>query len=464
VGYRYDAVGNREQLIYPAGQVVTYTYDAMSQLIKIQDWDGGETVYAYDGAGRILTTTLPNGITTTHIYDDAGRLVDIAHWDASGRLLVWFNYRLDGVGNRIRVAEHTTCLIYMPVTMRNYSSGGGEGAGAPPGTEGGPFASPLPTPSGGGTFVSPLPTPAPKRPSGDSSAPLESDLLLPDLTLLLVGALAAAGVIQRWKGRRWATPALVVSLTLAAAGTGAILFNGDVSSAAPRSPTVALPPASDPLEVNPVNARSMFYPVPYWRNQIISYEYDKLGRLVEADYFSGEIFEYEYDAVGNRKTYTATIDEATTVTTYTYDLANRLTSVGNVVYDWDDRGNLVSDGTFTYTYNAAGRMVQAESVTVTLVYTYNANGLRVAQSVDGNVTSFVWDWVSGIPEMLSDGDNLYLVAYETLGQWNGATWAYYLPDALGSIRQSTDAAGSVTSAREQPKAQTPRVGSEAAEP
>lgn len=57
----------------------------------------------------------------------------------------------------------------------------------------------------------------------------------------------------------------------------------------------------------------------------------------------------------------------------------------------------------------------------------------MAQSVDGDVTSFVWDWVSGIPEMLSDGDNLYLVSHETLGQWDGAVWAHYLSDALGSI-------------------------------
>ena len=108
----------------------------------------------------------------------------------------------------------------------------------------------------------------------------------------------------------------------------------------------------------------------------------------------------------------------------------------------------VSDGTFTYTYNSAGRMVQAQSVTVTLVYTYNAQGLRVAQSVDGVETPFVWDWASGVPEMLSDGDNLYLVGHETLGQWDGSEWVYYLPDALGSIRQETDGTGDVTDSRE----------------
>ncbi len=144
--------------------------------------------------------------------------------------------------------------------------------------------------------------------------------------------------------------------------------------------------------------------------------------------------------------------DESTVTTYTYDSANRLLVSGSagrlVSYTWDERGNLVSDGTFTYAYDAAGRMVQAESVTVTLVYTYNAQGLRVAQSVNGTETPFVWDWASGLPEMLSDGNDLYLVGHDTLGQWDGATWDYYLPDGLGSIRQKTDAAGTVTSSRE----------------
>jgi hypothetical protein len=81
------------------------------------------------------------------------------------------------------------------------------------------------------------------------------------------------------------------------------------------------------------------------------------------------------------------------------------------------------------------------------VYTYNVNGLRVAQSVDGDVTNFAWDWASGIPEMLSDGNNLYLVSYDTVGYWDGNDWAYYLPDALGSIRQTTDDTGAVTGSR-----------------
>ena len=43
---------------------------------------------------------------------------------------------------------------------------------------------------------------------------------------------------------------------------------------------------------------------------------------------------------------------------------------------------------------------------------------------------------------------LYLVGHETLGRWDGDTWAYYLPDALGSVRQEVDGAGAVVAARE----------------
>lgn len=64
------------------------------------------------------------------------------------------------------------------------------------------------------------------------------------------------------------------------------------------------------------------------------------------------------------------------------------------------------------------------------------------------MTTLAWDWASGIPEMLSDGDNLYLVGHDTLARWDGSEWAYHLPDALGSVRQVVDGAGSVVGSRE----------------
>jgi YD repeat-containing protein len=189
----------------------------------------------------------------------------------------------------------------------------------------------------------------------------------------------------------------------------------------------------------------------------ISYIYDALYRLTAADYSTGEAYAYQYDPVGNRTAYTLTTPlDGTAVTAYTYDAANRLqvaVSPGHsVTYTWDNRGNLLADGTFTYTYSAAGRMVQAQNLTATLVYTYNADGLRVAQAQSvasvQSVATFTWDWATGVPELLSDGESLYLIGYDTLGWQREDDWTFVLPDALGSVRQETDAAGTVTAVRE----------------
>ena len=87
-----------------------------------------------------------------------------------------------------------------------------------------------------------------------------------------------------------------------------------------------------------------------------------------------------------------------------------------ILSERSERLYLASDATFTYTYNGAGRLVRVEGVTLTVVHTYNANGLRVAQSVDGGVITFAWDWASGVPELLAMTEcttpelTLYLVA------------------------------------------------------
>jgi len=102
----------------------------------------------------------------------------------------------------------------------------------------------------------------------------------------------------------------------------------------------------------------------------------------------------------------------------------------------------------------------AQNLTATLVYTYNADGLRVARSQSvasvESVDTFTWDWATGVPELLSDGESLYLIGYDTLGWQTGDElapseaegWTFVLPDALGSVRQQANITGTVTAARE----------------
>lgn len=114
VGYRYDRVGNRTQLIYPDMRAVIYTYDEDNRLIHVDDWEEGITSYEYDAAGRLITTTLPNGVQTVNSYDTANRLIRLHHLEAeSAYLLADYQYELDGVGNRLVTTE----TLRLPTTF-----------------------------------------------------------------------------------------------------------------------------------------------------------------------------------------------------------------------------------------------------------------------------------------------------------------------------------------------------------
>jgi RHS repeat-associated protein len=90
-------------------------------------------------------------------------------------------------------------------------------------------------------------------------------------------------------------------------------------------------------------------------------------------------------------------------------------------------------------------MVQAESVTTTLVYTYTADGLRVAQSVDGDVTTFAWDLAAPLAQVLATSDSvLNVYGLTRIGEERNGKWSYLLGDELGSVRQWADDGGYVT--------------------
>jgi YD repeat-containing protein len=146
----------------------------------------------------------------------------------------------------------------------------------------------------------------------------------------------------------------------------------------------------------------------------------------------GACYQYKYDPVGNRTAMTTTAAPQTAgVTTYAYDAANRLTSVGGQTYTWDNAGRLTNNGRFTYAYSSAGllRTTRAQGITATQVYTYNGDGLLMAR----NTSKYVWDQAADLPQMLSDGRVLYVPG---VGQWDGKDWTYELPDGLGSLALS----------------------------
>lgn len=62
---------------------------------------------------------------------------------------------------------------------------------------------------------------------------------------------------------------------------------------------------------------------------------------------------------------------------------NRITKVGNANTSYDAAGDLTSDGTNTYGWDAEGRLISVTSGTATLAMTFNALGQRVYRAPTG---------------------------------------------------------------------------------
>ena len=77
-------------------------------------------------------------------------------------------------------------------------------------------------------------------------------------------------------------------------------------------------------------------------------------------------------------------------------------------------------------------------------YQYNGLGDRLSQTVNAQTTNYTLDLNAGLTQVLNDGTNSYLYGNGRIAQTAGATTEYFLGDALGSVRQLTDAQGEIT--------------------
>jgi RHS repeat-associated protein len=139
---------------------------------------------------------------------------------------------------------------------------------------------------------------------------------------------------------------------------------------------------------------------------------------------------------------------------YTANALNQYTAVGAVTPTYNGNGNLTSDGTFTFAYNAENRLVQASGAGNPTSYTYDAQGRRKTKTVNFVVTALV-----------TDADNREVLEYDgptgairrwyayglgsndVLSQMNVAanTRATFLPDIQGSVIASVDStSGAIT--------------------
>ena len=181
-----------------------------------------------------------------------------------------------------------------------------------------------------------------------------------------------------------------------------------------------------------------------------TYGYDVLDRLTSALSGSTPAVSrgYGYDAIGNRTT--STVGAAST--TYAYPAtSHRLQSLSGATtrsYGYDGTGNPTQIDAAVHGYNLANRLTSVSS-TSSASYAINALGQRVAKTVDGVTTRYVYDEQGRlIGEYQADGtliqetvwlDDLPIATLRPAGNGTPTPVAVYYvhADHLGSPRAIT---------------------------
>ncbi|HEX2269002.1 MAG TPA: hypothetical protein VHH35_05690, partial [Pyrinomonadaceae bacterium] len=129
------------------------------------------------------------------------------------------------------------------------------------------------------------------------------------------------------------------------------------------------------------------------KNQITTFTYDQLDRLTQITYADSSTTTYTYDSV-NRLT--QIVDSVAGAITYGYDNLDRLTSKttpqGSITYTYDDAGRMTSmtvtgQPTVNYTYDNNDRLTQITQGTATVTIAYDDIGRRTSLTLPNNVVT-----------------------------------------------------------------------------
>jgi RHS repeat-associated protein len=180
-----------------------------------------------------------------------------------------------------------------------------------------------------------------------------------------------------------------------------------------------------------------------------SYDYDSMGRLVRAkqqlrNQTKPTEFTYAYDRFQNLLRYECDDTSTAIVQQRTYDIANQCTSSWQLEegktstplpqLKYDVYGNLLSDASWTYAWDAEGRLTRMESQSATaptqIDFAYDWLGRRVEKAVrvrQGDIWSlqssvrFVYDGWKPVAEFGADGSLLksFVWGLDTTGRLDG---------------------------------------------
>jgi RHS repeat-associated protein len=442
VQYTYDAVGNMVSMTDANGHKTEYIYDQLNRPISVIDPLGYSTSNTYDATGNIVSLTDANEKTTSYTYDGLNRLTQITYPDGQK-----VSYGYDAIGNRLTMASSlgTTSYEYDKLNrLLSVLNPDGQKVGYTYDAVGNRIK--LTYPDGKMTSYS------------------------YDIINRLIGA-------TDWEGHTtsyaYDANGNLISMSYPNGMKTEYSYDGDdrlvklinknetrvISSFEYTLDSVGNRLRVDEQFLGRFESEDMEFEGA--QPLTTTYEYDNLYRLTKVNYPFNRSTGYSYDSMGNRISMITTINGTDSTIDYTYDAADRLLQSGNIIYSYDNNGNLIekrenAGQVMSYSYDGANRLKSISTLYGTqrdlYNFGYDGDGSRISKTIihgkSEQTTEYVLDVNSVLPQVLTESNNKD-TAYYTYGT-DLISMAdpkrgefYYHQDGLGSVRSLSDSKESV---------------------
>jgi RHS repeat-associated protein len=414
-----DAAGRLLKVVRPGGATTQFGYNVFDQLASVVD-SAGETSLSYDPNANLLTLTDARGKTTTWTYDEMDRAdtrtdslgrSETFTYDEHGNLNTWTDRK-----------DQVTTYEYDALDRQTFI--GFATTGAPPAYE----STIQMTYDAGDRRLTLV---------DSASGTLERTYDLLDRLTEESGPEGGIAYSYDGAGRR---------TTMTVAGQPSVSY---VYDNADRLTTVARDTVSVLLEYDEGDRRtSLRLP----NNILTEYVYDHDSRLTMISYSRGLMslgtLAYGFDEDGRVTTVGGSLGRTElppVVASATYDNANQVTTFGGVSFTYDPNGNLTSDGTRTYSWNARDQLVGLTGP-VSGSFAYDSMNRRRSKTISGVTTQFLYDEINPVQEV-SGGTTTNVLAGLGVDEYHARFGSggdrFYLGDNLGSTIALTDSTGSV---------------------
>jgi RHS repeat-associated protein len=457
--YAYDPNGNVEHVTDSEGHTTTYTYDADNEPTTVQEPNGTVTETGYDAEGQVKSQTDGNKHTTEYVRNEVGevtKVIDprkrttVKEYDLAGNLIKLTDPEGRATSYTYDAANRLVALKYSdgatPTATYQYDADGNRVTM----TDG----------SGTSKYTYDQLDRLTEAKTEHGTSSYEYDLANEQTKITYPNGKAIT--------RSYDNAGRLKSVADWLGNVTSFSYDGDANLAKATFPTGTSNVdeytynSSDEMNaVKMTKGAEVLSTLGYTRDQdgqitatankglpgpeLTIDEYDANSRLAKDG-----TNEYRYDAANN----------ATKIGpgTNTYDEADELQKGGSSSYAYNEEGmrtktTPASGPSTSYGYDQAGNLIsvtrskEGETNAIEDSYTYNGEGLRVAETISGATNFLIWDTTESLPLLLTSGTNSFIYGPNGLPveQINNGTRAiqYLHHDQQRSTRLVTGETGSV---------------------